>query len=110
MTVSPVHMSAHILRNERECQDCGLFQCLPELAPGEVAACSRCNATLRHGRRDSMNRTLACAVAAMLLFVVALQLPFLDVRAVGRSYQANLFTGPSPCWNSAACGKSAWWC
>jgi paraquat-inducible protein A len=86
---------AHILLHERECQDCGLFQTVPHLAPGDVACCRRCNATLRHGRRDSMNRALACAVGAMLLFIVALQMPFLDVRAVGRSYQANLFTGPS---------------
>ena len=87
--------SAHILRHERECQDCGLFQCLPGLDPGEVASCSRCNATLRHGRKDSLNRTLACATAALLLFIVALQLPFLDVRAVGHSTKAGLFTGPA---------------
>jgi paraquat-inducible protein A len=86
---------AHISRNERECQDCGLFQTLPPLQSGEVACCRRCNANLRHGRPDSLNRTLACAVGAMLLFIVALQLPFLAVSAVGRSYSANLFTGPS---------------
>jgi paraquat-inducible protein A len=80
---------------ERECPDCGLFQILPVLAPGEVASCPRCNATLRHGHRDSLNRTLACAVGALLLFIVALQLPFLRVEAVGRNYQATLFTGPS---------------
>ena len=95
MTAPVSHPSAHILPDERECQDCGLFQCLPELAPGEVAQCSRCNATLRHGRKDSLTRTLACALAALLLFIVALQLPFLDVRAVGHSYKAGLFTGPS---------------
>jgi paraquat-inducible protein A len=86
---------AHILTHERECQDCGLFQTLPALAPGEVACCRRCNATLRHGRRDSLNRALACAIGALMLFIVALQMPFLDVRAVGRDYQANLFTGPT---------------
>jgi paraquat-inducible protein A len=83
-----------ILRHERECQDCGLFQIVPALVAGEVACCRRCNATLRHGRRDSLNRALACAIGAVLLFVVALQMPFLDVHAVGRSYKANLFTGP----------------
>jgi paraquat-inducible protein A len=86
---------AHISRNERECQDCGLFQMLPPLQSGEVACCRRCNATLRHGRPDSLNRTLACALGAMCLFAVALELPFLDVSAVGRNYSANLFTGPT---------------
>ena len=92
----PAHkFPAHISENERECQDCGLFQNLPALKPGDVACCRRCNATLRHGRKDSLNRSLACAVGAMFLFIVALQLPFLDVRAVGQTYQANLFTGPT---------------
>jgi paraquat-inducible protein A len=85
---------AHILANERECQDCGLFQALPPLEPGEVAVCGRCNATLRHGRPDSINRALACSVGALALFLVALQLPFMDVSAVGRTYSATLFTGP----------------
>jgi paraquat-inducible protein A len=86
---------AQILPHERECQDCGLFQIVPSLQPGEVANCRRCNATLRHGRRDSLNRALACAIGAVLLFIVALQTPFLDVSAVGRIYKANLFTGPN---------------
>jgi paraquat-inducible protein A len=91
----PMREDAQILARERECRDCGLFQILPVLAPGEAACCGRCNATLRRGRRDSLNRTLACAVGALLLFIVALQLPFLNVQAVGRSYQATLFTGPT---------------
>lgn len=82
-----------ILRGERECQDCGLFQCLPELASGEVAACRRCQAVLRV-RRPNLTRPLACALGALLLLLVALQLPVMDVRAVGRDYHASVFTGP----------------
>jgi paraquat-inducible protein A len=84
-----------ILHGQRECQDCGLFQNMPPLKPGESACCGRCGATLRRGRKDSLNRALACGLGALLLFLVALQLPFMDVRAVGQTYQANLFTGPS---------------
>ena len=84
----------HILPDEKECRDCGLFQHVPPLAPGEAALCRRCEGTLRQGRKDSLNRTLACAVGALALFVLALQLPFLDVTAAGQTYQANLFTGP----------------
>lgn len=85
---------AHIYPNERECQDCGLFQTLPPLAPGDAAYCPRCNATLRHGREDSADKVLACTAAALLLFVLALQLPLLHVDAVGRITSAGLFTGP----------------
>ncbi len=78
----------------RECHDCGLFQTVAVLQPGEAAYCRRCNATLRRGRRDSLNRALYCCLGALSLLVLATQLPFLDLRLVGRSYQANLFTGP----------------
>lgn len=89
-----MHDAAHIYRHERECHDCGLFQTLPDLAPGDAAYCPRCNATLRHGRRDSETKVLACAVAALLLFTLALRLPLLHVDAVGRVTSAGLFTGP----------------
>ena len=86
--------AAHILIHEQECRDCGLFQHVPPLNQGERARCMRCDRVLRTGRRDSINRALACAVGALLLFIMALQLPFMDVSAVGRTYQATLFTGP----------------
>jgi len=79
----------------RECQDCGLFQTIAPLPPGDAAHCRRCDATLRRSSHDSVNKALACYAAALLLLLIALQLPFLDLRSVGRFYQATLFTGPS---------------
>ena len=79
----------------RECQDCGLFQMLPELAAGDVATCRRCGCHLRKAHRDSLNRALWCYVGAFVLLVLAVQLPFLDLRSVGRTYTASLFTGPA---------------
>ena len=78
----------------RECQDCGLFQGVAVLQPGEAARCRRCNATLRRGRRDSLTRALFCSMAALILLLLALDLPFLDLSKVGRTYQATLLTGP----------------
>jgi paraquat-inducible protein A len=79
----------------RECQDCGLFQAVAPLGPGDAAHCRRCNATLRRGGRDSLNRALGCSIAALILLVLAVQLPIMDLRTVGRTVQASLFTGPS---------------
>ncbi len=87
--------SGEILLHERECRGCGLFQHVPPLGPGESALCRRCDGTIRVGRKDSLNRTLACALSALLLFIIALQLPFMDVSAAGVTYKANIFTGPS---------------
>jgi paraquat-inducible protein A len=95
--------ATRILRGERECQYCGLFQRMPPLAPGNSAVCGRCGATLRHGTKDTLARALPCAVGAVLLFVMALQLPFLDVTAVGHTYKATLFTGPE-----ALDGRGMW--
>ncbi len=79
----------------RECQDCGLFQEVAPLAPGQAAHCRRCNATLRRSHRNSLNRALWCSIAALLLLLLGVPLPYLDLRSVGRTYQATLFTGPS---------------
>jgi len=87
--------SGEIVRGDRECHGCGLFQTLPALSAGDAACCGRCGTTLRHGRRDSLTRSLACALGALLLFIVALQLPFMDVRAIGQTYEATILTGPS---------------
>ena len=95
-TTESAHGSAELEPYEilRECQDCGLFQEVAVLQPGEVADCRRCRATLRRGRRDSLNRALYCCVAALVLVLLSFDLPFLDLRSVGRPYQASLFTGP----------------
>jgi paraquat-inducible protein A len=91
MHTAHVPGTAHL----RECQDCGLFQGVAPLAPGDAAHCGRCNATLRRSHRDSLNRALWCSIAALVLLVLGVPLPFLDLRSVGRSYQATLFTGPA---------------
>jgi paraquat-inducible protein A len=79
----------------RECQDCGLFQTIAPLPEGDVAHCPRCSATLRRTSHNGLNRALVCYIVALILLVIALQLPFLDLRSVGRFYQATLFTGPA---------------
>jgi paraquat-inducible protein A len=84
-----------VLHDERECPDCGLFQKVPPLAPGMVARCPRCGARLRSGTPNSMLRSLACSVAALLLFILALQLPLFRIEAVGRATRATVFTGPA---------------
>ncbi len=45
--------------------------------------------------RGGTFRALGCYIAALLLLLVASQLPFLDLHSVGRFTQATLFTGPA---------------
>ena len=89
------HDHASQLGTLRECQDCGLFQDIGALVPGDAAHCRRCNATLRRGAADGTTKALVCYLSALVLLVFAVQMPFLDLRTVGRTYQATLFTGPA---------------
>ncbi len=78
----------------RACHDCGLLQLVPPLPVGATAACTRCDATLRHHRRDPMNRTLAVCLSALVLFAVAASTTLLLVSNAGQVHLANLFSGP----------------
>ena len=78
----------------RECPGCGLIQRLPPLPRGSVARCSRCSAVLRRRRVDPVGRSLALAVTGLLLFAIALSLPFIDVQVGGRVRATTLLTGP----------------
>jgi paraquat-inducible protein A len=79
----------------RECPDCGLFQRLPPLPRGSVARCPRCAAVLRRRRVDPVGRSLALAVTGMLLFALALTLPFMDVEVGGQIRSTTLLTAPA---------------
>jgi paraquat-inducible protein A len=84
-----------ILRGERECRFCGLFQCLPALDRRQTACCARCNATLRRGAGGTLTPALACSVGALFLFLLALTLPFMNVEAAGKTLHATILTGPT---------------
>ena len=79
----------------RECQDCGLFQRLPPLPRGSVARCPRCSAVLRRRRTDPVGRALALALTGLLLFGLAMTLPFIDVDVGGKIRATTLLTGPT---------------
>ena len=65
------------------CPHCDLLQRLPELAPGASARCPRCDKELWRSRVDSLDRTLALALAAAVLLIVANTVPMLGLTAVG---------------------------
>jgi len=53
------------------------------LAPGESASCPRCGFVLSVRRRDPVERILAFALAASVLFALALAFPFLSLESRG---------------------------
>ena len=81
------------------CLDCDLVQRLPELAPGASARCPRCDKELWRRREDSLNRTLALALAAAVLYVVANAVPMLGLSAVGHSASTTVLGGAAHLWD-----------
>jgi paraquat-inducible protein A len=65
------------------CHECDLLQREIALAPGGTARCPRCGAVLYRNTPDGLDRTLAYALAAAALFVVANAFPIVGLEAQG---------------------------
>ncbi len=75
------------------CEDCDLLQRLGEVPEGGAARCRRCRGTLRRRPRNGLEHTLALALAAAVLFVVANSFPFLSFEMRGRITETTLVSG-----------------
>ncbi len=74
----------------RECPDCGQFQQIGALRPGQIAECDRCGALLRRRRRNSLSTTAALACAALFVLFIAAISPILGFRLAGQQRQTGL--------------------
>jgi paraquat-inducible protein A len=78
-----------------ECPDCGQIQVLPALPPSSRAVCLRCDAVLRHTRRDPLLLPLALNVTALILFALGTTLTLMSVSTAGQQRAADLVSGPA---------------
>jgi paraquat-inducible protein A len=81
------------------CPHCDLLQRLPDLAPGGSARCPRCDLELARRREDSLQRTLALASAAAIVFAIANCVPMLGLSVVGREASTTVLGGAAHLWN-----------
>jgi len=88
-----------IRQNLVRCHDCDLLQRGPALQAGQSARCVRCGAVLYRERRDSLDRTLSLAVAALLLWVVANAYAFMTFAFEGRAQSNFIVSGPMDLWS-----------
>jgi paraquat-inducible protein A len=75
------------------CHDCDLIQRLPVPPEGATLRCIRCGAVLIQKKRNSIDRTLALAVAGLVLFILANAFPFLAFKLEANVRQTTLITG-----------------
>jgi len=81
------------------CPDCDLVQRLPDLPLDASARCPRCDKELWRRRADSLDRTLAFAIAAAILYVVAQSVPMLGLSAVGHQASTTVVQGAQQLWD-----------
>ena len=81
-----------------ECEGCGLIQTAPAVGPGESAYCGQCGQRLYHGSTDSIDRTLALTLSALILLVIANAFLFMVFGFKGRSEANRMLTGVFGLW------------
>jgi paraquat-inducible protein A len=80
------------------CLDCDLLQRIPEVPAGASVRCPRCNKELWRHKPDSLNRTFALALAALVLYIIANSVPMLGLTAVGREAFTTVVGGAHQLW------------
>ena len=75
------------------CESCDQLQKGIELPRGARALCSRCGSRLYGSPADSLERTLAYTIAALVMLVLANVFPFLSFTMEGHAQQNRIATG-----------------
>src|SRR5262245_15097035 len=79
----------------RGCPACTLVQSVPALERGQVARCARCGARLADARPAGLRnaRTWHAALAALVLYPVAVTLPILRFERLGQVSENSVLSG-----------------
>ena len=80
------------------CHECDVLHQAPEVPEGGEARCIRCGAVLIRRTRNSIDRTLALAITALVLFIGANAFPFLTFRLGGDFSETTLLSGIAELW------------
>ncbi len=75
------------------CPVCRLVMRAPGDDPDPLLACPRCYATVRRRKPDSLNRTTAFLVAAVICYFPANLYPIMRSTSLGRAQEDTIFTG-----------------
>ncbi len=75
------------------CETCGLVQRLDELRPGMAAECCRCGSTITKHKINSLRRTAAFSLAALILYVPANLYPILRMDYYGAYSENTVWDG-----------------
>jgi paraquat-inducible protein B len=77
----------------KSCPSCGLIQRLPVATASASAVCGRCGTKLRVGMRGGNALAGAMALAALVLYLPAVTMPFLRIEQWGHTQENSLIGG-----------------
>ena len=76
------------------CHCCGLVHTVPAIDARSLACCTRCRSVIRHGAHPrSTARTAAFALAALVLYPLALVMPVMEIERFGYVSDASIWSG-----------------
>lgn len=75
------------------CHECDLLHRAQPLPAEGAAKCTRCGAVLYRRKRNSLDRSLAMAIAGLILFILCNTQPFMALKREGLVQQTTLITG-----------------
>jgi paraquat-inducible protein A len=75
------------------CKMCGLVQRLEKPPPGTVAECARCGSRLARHKPDSLGRTAAFSLGALVFYVPANIYPVLQMELYGAHSESTVWDG-----------------
>lgn len=84
------------------CPDCDLLQRLPAVPLRQTARCARCRAPLWRHKPESLERTLALALAAAILLLIANVVPMLGLSVAGREAFTTVVGGVFAMWREGS--------
>lgn len=80
------------------CPDCDLLQRMPALPPGGSVRCARCAMVLGSDKPESLDRSTALSVAALVAFLLANVEPLMRVSISGRTSSTTILGGVQAMW------------
>jgi paraquat-inducible protein A len=80
------------------CPECELQQSIPALPAGTKATCPRCKMTIARNPIDPIDRPLALAIAAAVVFVFANVMPLMGLSVAGRATTTTILGGAQQTW------------
>ena len=80
------------------CPECDLVQYGPAVGNRETAHCRRCKAQLYLGVANTIDRTVALLLAAMILLIAANTLPFMTFAFKGQAQSNFILSGVVQLW------------